>query len=388
MEETVLNPPAAAAEEVAEDEFPCFCEHCEDGCEDTATVNVRRSHRLTTQGWCEDCRDRYAFTCADCEEVFADNLRCGDNSNGEPVCQECIESYFTCEDCGHIYHNDDYGEDGHCRSCTPDSDDDSGVIQDYGCSPNLRPRGSGPVWFGVELEVECRAYVSTSAQETHRLVRDFAILKHDGSLNSGFEICTSPCSVAEHKRLWGPFFEQCPGDLRSYSTSTCGLHVHISRAPLTGLQIGKIVGFINAEQNAKFVNRLAQRSTHYAKIKHDKGVTAKPGIANPNDEWSSADRYEAVNLTNDNTIELRIFKGTLAPGPFFRAIEFAEAIVEFCGSAKRSVEQCLQWRVFADFVLKQPKRWKNLSLFCTREIGNVSGDLHGRRDECPEGPSP
>ena len=40
------------------------------------------------------------------------------------------------------------------------------------------------------------------------------------------------------------------------------------------------------------------------------------------------DRYMAVNLTNANTIEFRLFRGTLNPTAFFAALELVDVIVK------------------------------------------------------------
>ena len=38
-------------------------------------------------------------------------------------------------------------------------------------------------------------------------------------------------------------------------------------------------------------------------------------------------RYYAVNLSNDDTIEFRLFRGTLNPNSFFATLELVNAIV-------------------------------------------------------------
>jgi hypothetical protein len=43
----------------------------------------------------------------------------------------------------------------------------------------------------------------------------------------------------------------------------------------------------------------------------------------------SSDRYEAINLTSQNTIEFRIFKGSLKYESVIAALEFCHSLVEF-----------------------------------------------------------
>jgi hypothetical protein len=63
------------------------------------------------------------------------------------------------------------------------------------------------------------------------------------------------------------------------------------------------------------------RDTGYAKIK-EKKLLDGARIAQP-------DRYEAVNLTNQRTIEFRIFRGTLRYESIMACIEFTRAVWHF-----------------------------------------------------------
>jgi hypothetical protein len=74
-------------------------------------------------------------------------------------------------------------------------------------------------------------------------------------------------------------------------------------------------------------------------------------------------RYQAVNLLNDETIEFRIFKGTLKQTSLFSAIEFCEAIVSYCEPSSRPIQWCLDSIRFCEFVSENRKRWPNLAEF-------------------------
>lgn len=141
---------------------------------------------------------------------------------------------------------------------------------------------------------------------------EFIVTKDDGSLDRGFEIVTAPATLEEQLAHWKPFFARLPSGLRSFSTCTCGLHIHCSRRPLTELTIAKIVCFTNANFNRPFVECIAGRpSGRWANIWPKKLSDARK--INP-------ERYEAVNLQNYDTIEFRIFKGTLKEQSFYKAL--------------------------------------------------------------------
>lgn len=180
-------------------------------------------------------------------------------------------------------------------------------------------------FFGVELEVESErgerqenaaaidGYVNNDG--TRRL-----FFESDGSLTCGFEIITQPMSLPAVREAFKFLqIKELTRNLKSHNTTTCGLHVHVSRDGMTDLQIGKIVSFINDPKHESFIRGLARRyATGYSRVKEK---TVK--------DCRSGDRYEAVNLTNRKTIEFRIFKGSLKYEAVIAAVEFCNALVEF-----------------------------------------------------------
>lgn len=79
-------------------------------CEDCGEVFIRQEvrHRIDGNGVfvCEYCEENGDYgTCSDCGYWTIDGYTTGDNRY---ICQDCYDSnYFTCENCGEIYHNDD-----------------------------------------------------------------------------------------------------------------------------------------------------------------------------------------------------------------------------------------------------------------------------------------
>ncbi len=269
------------------------------------------------------------------------------------VSEDAIDNsgdYFCCQCCGDWFHTDQYAEDGNCTDCH--GGEDSGPIRDYGDRNYPSPIGGGPLWYGVELEVECTSDRGVRAQATlDRLGKTFVILKNDGSLASGFEIVTAPCTLEKHRDHWAPFFNAKPAGLKSWDTNTCGMHVHISRDALSALQIGKMLVFLNRSDNASFVKLVAGRDSSYAKKSAKKVSDAvKP----------SGDRYTALNTTGAHTVEVRIFKGTLNRARFFSNLEFCDALVHFTAPAERSIDESTSVPAFLEYVRQKRKRWPDL----------------------------
>ena len=65
-------------------------------------------------------------------------------------------------------------------------------------------------------------------------------------------------------------------------------------------------------------------------------------------EQYNAFRYSAVNLSNDNTVEVRIFRGSIAPAHVFGAIELVSAVRDYARSLTYGDVQsgALAWRHF------------------------------------------
>ena len=68
---------------------------------------------------------------------------------------------------------------------------------------------------------------------------------------------------------------------------------------------------------------LANRDSGYAVYD---AYTLKKAIKSPP---RLGDRHVAINLTNENTIEFRIFRGTLNPKRFLATLQFVDALCHF-----------------------------------------------------------
>ena len=206
--------------------------------------------------------------------------------------------------------------------------------------------GRGPVFYGIELECETR---DSEPPQRHALRairalggKSYACAKRDGSLSShGYEIVTAPADLPTHRERWTAYLGTPDLGIASWHTSTCGMHVHVSRRPLTTLQIGKIVEFVESSHNERFMRRLAGRGGSTYCRRADRKVK---------DARDSGDRYHSVNLTGNETIEFRMFRGTLNLQGFLKNLEFCAALVAFAGEC--SLRE-LQHERFAAWVAGQ-----------------------------------
>jgi hypothetical protein len=325
--------------------------------------------------WLEDHLN--IFKCNDCHEWEYESKQC-QTYHDDYVCRSCANyNYRYSEYYGSYVYSDDsrsaIGRNGesliiHCDDDDFHYDDDDDEYHHYDYSPEPQIIGNyhsskryhRPIvddwsrktnrFFGVELEVELRGDRvdrTGKARQLNDLINDGEIgnrvfFENDGSLNSGFEIVSQPMSLPMHRDVWQWLNDKdAVASLRSHNTSTCGLHVHVSRAGLTKLQIAKMVTFVNDPNNEQLIRAIARRYAEgYCKIKEKKIGSAH----------YSSDRYEAINVTGEKTIEFRIFKGSLKYESVVAALEFCHSLVEFTRPASEGDIKNLTMDHYMEFI--------------------------------------
>lgn len=326
------------------------CEECEtahlsdDDEIGEATVGYRYLHRTPqTRILCDDC----AFTCADCSNRFdASGDECT-NASDDRICERCAEDYYSCDDCGCTVHVDDAqstDDATYCRSCYPahNEDEDEDGIHDYGYKPSPTfNRAIGEtvcnMYFGVEIEVE-------GGREASIVDNDAFYCKNDGSLSNGFEIVSHPGSFA----WWGAqsldFMPKLArAGYRSYDTTTCGMHIHVSRSAFTNAEIARLAKFFrNSAQFIYKASRRASRSAMDQWARVDIGDDAH--IERKVNDRQSCARYEALNLTPTHTIEFRLFRGTIDVPAVKRNIAFTYTLCQYAKtSGALNAQAYVQW---------------------------------------------
>lgn len=228
------------------------------------------------------------------------------------------------------------------------------------------PKFDIPILFGVELEYEVgeatnkrmegnpRGHRIQVAERLEPTFSEFAICKHDGSMDNGIEIVSIPMSLDAHKEQWKPFFDVAKENSLLVKTN-CAMHVHVSREYLTPLHIGQMLAFIHNKANAGLIKAIAGRARpvytghrgHYSEIPAKKVTDVKYHL----------DRYSALNLRGAHTIEFRFFKSTLDISRMIQNIEFCDALMRMTWPSTVSIQQLKDngVQMFSDFVLKNRK---------------------------------
>ena len=313
---------------------------------------------------CERCANEETIICTHCGERIYRDDNAGDENT--PLCQPCYDRHYTsCERCGRIIHLDDaYYEDDDednplCYNCHTNARRHK-MIEDYYYKPEPLFRGDGSRYFGVELEVDGAGEDDARAGQIMEIANGNGLenlyCKHDGSLDDGFEMVTHPMTLEYHMKEmpWKLILQEAIRlGYTSHQASTCGLHVHVNRDAFGESEaeqdsvIARILYFFekNWEELLKFSRRtpcqLERWATRYGYKDQPKELLdhAKKGY--------HGGRYTSVNLTNTDTIEFRIFRGTLKYNTLIATLQLLDRICDVAICLTDDQIKAMSWTTFA-----------------------------------------
>lgn len=340
------------------EESKIICCNCE------TVIDSDDYEEINGEIYCSDCVERIFTTCDCCgSRIMIDDTFGDDYTN---LCSYCYHNRYTrCYGCDALIYEDDayhLNGDDYCRECYEEECDKCRHIHDYGYKPEPHffgkySKNGNPRYFGVELEIDGAGRDDDHAEEileTANAEENHIYIKSDGSLDEGMELVSHPHTLEAHKQYcWSDIMQKAVSlGYRSHQTSTCGLHVHVNRDSLGNSReeqdevISRILYFVEHHWNEllKFsrrseysMNRWAARYgyEHTPKAIMDKAKKGNNG------------RYAAVNLCNYQTIEFRLFRGTLKYNTFIAAIELVNRI---CDTAMYNTDESLARISWPDFV--------------------------------------
>ena len=290
---------------------------------------------------CSDCEDEYSQCCHCNSWVLSEDTT--EDNNGTTLCLCCQEDYTLCDNCENwveIYRT----RAGLCSECYDDQEN----LHSHGYEPNLNflpTELPNTLYLGVELETD--GYDDEEVYKTIRALHDLDRnellfhLQEDSSLYEGIEIVTQPATLRYHltKFPWAEIVEIVQHyNGKSHTTSTCGLHVHFNQSYIgdrnsyeNDLATLKLLHIFDKywPQLIKFSRRSAAKLNEWArKYDDDFNSTDKEHIRKAKQlKGGEEGKYYSINLCNYDTIEIRIFRGTLKLNTLFATLEFVDFLV-------------------------------------------------------------
>ncbi|MBP5135709.1 MAG: amidoligase family protein [Paludibacteraceae bacterium] len=313
--------------------------------------------------WSRSECNKYARVCSDCGEYVAASYSTYIDSNDTWVCDQCRDNggYVRCVECDDWLHPNDaywYDDNAYCSCCYDELNrDGGGLIKDYHYHKGTWRKyfAASEVehthTFGFELETQRCDNVNDTAYETDAWSQkhgNVLVMEHDGSLDDGVEIISNPMSY----RYWAQIeedFKRLLDNLADVGTRAwdggceTGFHIHLSRSFFKNKQhLGAFMAFI--AMNYARIEELAGRCANsycygpwdwsYSRRQIIDRLKREGALMRPMlfEQLANADqdqRYDSINLYNDNTVELRMFRASLKYDRLNSYIRFALQAVAF-----------------------------------------------------------
>lgn len=323
------------------------CEDCGEITEYYVVANKNSRYEIYV---CESCADNNYEQCSDCGEYVNDRYTWASNDD-VVICDSCSDNWYVCEDCERIESTDDiyYSESRQvhlCENCFNESEEESGL---YGYSYKPSPifhkleeeNQENALFMGLELEADNGDNIGEVVGDIHSVL-DFTYCKKDSSLDNGLEIVSHPCTLQYHlsqKSNYKETFENMiSNDWQGYDAGTAGYHIHINKnffgenEDSQDLGIAKLMLLTNILWDNGLVNftrRTNSQLNQWAKkcdILDNEDLTREE-IEIIKECKSQRGRYYAINISNRNTIEFRLYRSTLNINTFIASLQFTSNIV-------------------------------------------------------------
>lgn len=305
--------------------------------------------------------------CHDCGEVIINHEIWGLNGYyvdyiNEYICDLCRESsYMYCEECDELFYIDDLTEINgyyYCDSHIPIYD--FSIRNDYGENPPIEFYGNYPRgrYYGLELEVDDGYDYEDMLIDINDELGETVFFQYDGSLSDdGVEIISQPCTLGYHMNILGwDYIVDTLLDYgyRSHDTNTCGLHIHVSKEAFGSRMIERD---LNIAKMVIIFERFWDKIVTFSRRDYDKinAWSKKPAYRFYKEDsesdiihkskFSYDNRYSCINLQNSDTVEFRVFRGTLKYNTLIASIQFIDVLIDYVLEA--SLED-----VFEDSFLK------------------------------------
>jgi len=268
------------------------------------------------------------------------------------LCMELTDKWFCDVQCGSWMS----GPNGHCpcggvHAWNYEPDELKFLVGRGQDSEGIRnkwdEKSSGKIpFFGLEIEIEAHKGGATrmlGAQKVRELMGQFGWVMHDGSLKGekangtggeyGFEFVTHPFTFQWLHENWWRFEELFKwlsiNGYRSWEGGRCGIHIHVSRKPMTEAHQMKFIRFIYGYTNLMmcigqrgYTDRNLAKFSSFDVEDRNKLLSKVRNYHNP----GANGHYTAVNTMKRATIEGRWFRGTLNPLAVRKNIELMDAM--------------------------------------------------------------
>lgn len=316
--------------------------------------------------------DEDFVSCAQCGDALCGDddcaLYCACDNQGGPWCADCIDRCARCSGrmCAAC------ADDDLCPHCAPEEDEDEEDINltYFSKHPKILNYETNAEWtfhkepwentlyLGIELEMEFEGSAKPFFDISIEHFPNKHLWKYDGSIGPGGELVITPHTLQALRRVnIDKMLKQFSAmGATSYASGQCGLHVHVNRDSISEKDFRKLTRFFVHHED--WLRRFCQRG--------EKSWGQYCGVPKGSvSEWGCS-RYVALNRTSE-TIEFRIFRGTLDYQRFKASLEFTQAIIEFVKC--HSIMTCDSEYGLSEFLQFVRPRYHILTAYIAKRFG-------------------
>lgn len=203
-------------------------------------------------------------------------------------------------------------------------------------------------WKAVYTEM-CTYGLGASAQKPTAEIRK-------GAAYLAYELVTYPMTLDYHlhEMPWSDVLSKAASlGYTSHQAETCGLHVHVNRNAFGDTEeaqdavIARILYFFekNWEELLKFSRRTPRQLERWAARYGYKDQPKE--LLDHAKQGRHGGRYTSVNLTNTDTIEFRIFRGTLKYNTLIATLQLLNRICDVALCLTDDQVKAMPWTTFA-----------------------------------------
>ena len=314
------------------------------------------------------------------------------------ICHECFDNLAECVSCGKRSVN--LNKHGICKRCLHDT----AYVNSYGHKP--RPMfhrvykdevictdiQGKYLHFGVELETDAHGYIKGNSLASFvRLISKglsgrecLLYVKEDSTCY--YEFVSHPFSWKYLNTFGKDIFQTLFKALRQdnysgHNGEDCGMHVHVSKKAVKRTSLMKILSLMYNPDNYQFILDVSQRtdtrlnewaspqlSRHFLyDIPNPYSYLAKLSFDNETSEIDShIGRSVAVNLLPKNTIEFRLFRGTLNYNSFIKNLEFVKSVVDWSNIVSWNTAKYNSLTSYLKFLKENQNNYTELCFFLKR----------------------
>ena len=250
-----------------------------------------------------------------------------DNQGHEqPVSAENLDNYYFDED-EEVYY-------------TYDAQFNNNIIQEYGKTV-LSPISSGKKDYYIGIELEMEKEDSTLRERGENIVNvlnesggDYSPLlewKKDGSLECGVEMVTAPISLAIFKDRIIPIVEKLHEiGYTSEKGGRCGNHIHISKNVFSEeAQSRLVLIYAKFEQQIKILSRRGTNNSYCRDVLENFDSLEFENSMKVANSQKNKGKCTAINFSNKNTIEFRVFRGTMNTNKLVANIQLVQLLADW-----------------------------------------------------------